>query len=67
MNLLPQTKTVLKNATSIHKPGGFKTEEEIREFWHKHGAKGFLNIKEITISMAQEIRRNIAEQKRTSA
>lgn len=59
MELQSHTKKTLRNCQSIHMPKGFHTKNEIRTFWQKQGAAGFLNIKEITPQMVREIREKI--------
>jgi len=55
----------LQKAYSWHKKDGFHTTDQVRDFWSRFGAMGFLNIKEITPGMVQEIRREIIEKNQT--
>jgi hypothetical protein len=65
--LHPATRKALEQATSIYQPKGFHSTEDIRKFWFlRHGASGFLNIKEVTPQMVQEIRTLIPNPKRAS-
>lgn len=65
--LHPTTRKALEQATSIYQPKGFRSIEDIRKFWFlRHGASGFLNIKEITPQMVREIRTLIVKKKRAS-
>jgi hypothetical protein len=59
MNVRDNTAETLAKCVSYKKRDGFRTEGEIRVFWERFGAIGFLNIKEITPDMVEEIRTNI--------
>lgn len=65
MKLKPTTVETLKRVQSIHKPNGFHNVSDIRKFWKLRGAIGFLNIKEITADMVNEIRTQIIEKNET--
>ncbi len=61
MHLRPTTKKILSEVRSYRQLKGFQSAEDIRTFWRRYGATGFLNIKEITPAMVREIRINIIE------
>ncbi len=60
-NLKRSTVYALENCSSIHTNKSFRTVENVNDLWKKRGASGFLNIKEISPSMVQEIRNKIIE------
>lgn len=63
MSLQKSTMDVMRKAHSYRMKNGFRSEKEIVEFWNRYGAIGFLNIKEVTPSIVQEIRTRLIEKK----
>lgn len=63
MKLRPETVRTLEECSSIHQPNGFHTICDIRTFWFRYGARGFLNIQEVTPAIVREIREQIIEER----